>query len=292
MAVNNSAHRRHHRPIPDLLPVGKLARAFRAGIEEVGQITVFVGKTIYLLPKTVRHYRKQTVTTMNNMAWGNGSLVVDGGVVSLMFFLGVAVGAVVAIQAFMAFDLLGFGALTGIIESFGNIRVIAPIITGIGFAAQAGCRMTAEIGAMRISEEIDATESIGLQAIPFVVGTRLIGSMLVVLPGYLMALMISFITGGLIVKIFHRQPAGTYDHYFAQFLSVPDLVASVAKVLVFCGVVTLIHCYYGYFASGGPAGVGSASGRAIRASLVAIVVLNFVMTVIIWGLSPELVFKG
>ncbi|MFD1812150.1 MlaE family ABC transporter permease [Rhodococcus gannanensis] len=272
--------------------VTAVADAGRRGVEEIGQIAVFIGRTIWLLPRTIRHYRKQTVTTMNNMAWGNGSLVVDGGVISLMFFLGIAVGAVVAIQAFMAFDLLGFGALTGIIGSFGNVRVIAPIITGIGFAAQAGCRMTAEIGAMRISEEIDATESIGLQAIPFVVGTRLVGSMLVVLPGYLMALVVSFVTGGIVVKTFHDQPAGTYDHYFGQFLSVGDLLASVTKVLVFCAVVTLIHCYYGYFASGGPAGVGSASGRAIRASLVAIVVLNFVMTVAIWGLSPELVFKG
>ncbi|WP_235189624.1 ABC transporter permease [Williamsia sp. D3] len=259
---------------------------------ELGQIVLFTWKTLTLLPKTVRHYRKQTTKTMNDMAWGSGSLIVDGGVISLMFFLGTAVGAVVAIQAFMAFDLLGFGALTGIIGSFGNIRVIAPIITGIGFAAQAGCRMTAEIGAMRISEEIDATEAMGLQAIPFVVGTRLIGGMLVVLPGYLMAIVVSFITGGLIIKLFHDQPAGTYDHYFAQFVSIPDLFASVGKALVFCAVVTLIHCYYGYFASGGPAGVGAASGRAIRASLVAIVVLNFLMTVAIWGLNPDLPFKG
>ncbi|PWD44244.1 ABC transporter permease [Gordonia paraffinivorans] len=257
-----------------------------------GQIVVFVGKTFALLPTTIRHYRKQTFKTMNDMAWGSGSIIVDGGVVSLMFFLGIAVGSVVAIMAFMAFDLLGFGALTGIINSFGNIRVVAPIITGIGFAAQAGCRMTAEIGAMRISEEIDATETMGLRAIPFVVGTRLVGGMLVVLPSYLMALVVSFITGGLIVKLFHDQPEGTYDHYFAQFLTIPDLIASVAKALIFCAVITIIHCYYGYFASGGPAGVGAASGRAIRASLVAIVVLNFLMTVAIWGLNPVLPFRG
>ncbi|WP_235948226.1 MlaE family ABC transporter permease [Nocardia terrae] len=275
-----------------MTPVRAIGRGVSEMAGEIGQVTLFVGKTLYLLPKTVRHYRQATWKTMNSMAWGSGSLVVDGGVVSLMFFLGVAVGAVVAIEAFMALDLLGFGPLTGIIGSFGNIRVIAPIITGIGFAAQAGCRMTAEIGAMRISEEIDATESMGLQAIPFVVGTRLIGGMLVVLPGYLMALVVSFFTGGLIVKVFDRQPHGTYDHYFAQFLNWPDLGASVLKTLTFCAVVTLIHCYYGYFASGGPAGVGQASGRAIRASLVAIVVLNFCMTVAIWGLSPVLTFKG
>lgn len=278
---------------------GPLARTGRAAtssllglVYEFGQIVAFTWKTLTSLPKTVRHYSKQTLKIMSDMAWGSGSLIVDGGVLSLMFFLGVAVGAVVAIQAFMAFDLLGFGALTGIIGSFGNIRVIAPIITGIGFAAQAGCRMTAEIGAMRISEEIDATESMGLQAIPFVVGTRLVGGMLVVLPGYLMAIVVSFITGGLIIKIGYGQPSGTYDHYFAQFVNAGDLVASVAKALVFCAMVTMIHCYYGYFAAGGPEGVGIASGRAIRASLVAIVVLNFLMTVAIWGLNPELPFRG
>ncbi|UPW08042.1 ABC transporter permease [Gordonia terrae] len=276
--------------------LGRLGRSvgesFTNAFATFGQIVVFVGKTFVLLPTTIRHYRKQTMKTMNDMAWGSGSIIVDGGVVSLMFFLGIAVGSVVAIMAFMAFDLLGFGALTGIINSFGNIRVVAPIITGIGFAAQAGCRMTAEIGAMRISEEIDATETMGLRAIPFVVGTRLIGGMLVVLPSYLMALVVSFLTGGLIVKLFHDQPEGTYDHYFAQFVSIPDLLASVAKALIFCAVITIIHCYYGYFASGGPAGVGAASGRAIRASLVAIVVLNFLMTVAIWGLNPVLPFRG
>lgn len=272
--------------------VARGARPFTGALWEFGRIVVFVFLAITLLPKALRHYRKQIKKTMNNMAWGSGSLVVDGGVISLMFFLGIAVGAVVAIQVFMAFDVLGFGALTGIIGSFGNVRVIAPIVTGIGFAAQAGCRMTAEIGAMRISEEIDATEAMGIRSIPFVVGTRLIGGMLVVLPGYFMALVVSFITGAIIVKSFHGQPAGTYDHYFAQFLTLSDLGLSVLKTLTFCAVVTLIHCYYGFFASGGPEGVGSASGRAIRASLVAIVVLNFLMTVAIWGLNPELPFKG
>ncbi|MET8430458.1 ABC transporter permease [Nocardia sp. NPDC004860] len=287
-----SAPSNYRSPIALARPIRAVGRGFSSIFSELGQVTVFTLRTITLLPSTVRHYRKQTFKTMNNMAWGSGSLIVDGGVVSLMFFLGVAVGAVVAIEAYMALDLLGFGALTGIIGSFGNLRVIAPIITGIGFAAQAGCRMTAEIGAMRISEEIDATESMGLRALPFVVGTRLIGGMLVVIPGYLMALVIAFFTGGIIVKTFDGQPKGTYDHYFAQFLSWPDLFASVIKAVIFCAVVTLIHCYYGYFASGGPAGVGAASGRAIRASLVAIVVLNFAMTVAIWGLSPLLVFKG
>lgn len=265
---------------------------FTSAVLEIGMIATFMARTVGLLPVTLKRYRKHTVKTMNDMAWGSGSLITDGGVISLMFFLGIAFGTVVAIESFMAFDTIGLGSLSAIIGSFGNVRVIAPIITGIGFAAQAGCRMTAEIGAMRISDEIDATEAMGLRAIPFVVGTRLIGGMCVVLPGYLMALVVSFVVGGVIVKGLHDQPVGTYNHYFAQFMSIPDMAASVLKTLVFCAVVTLIHCYYGYFASGGPAGVGAASGRAIRASLVAVVLLNFLMTVAIWGLSPTFPFKG
>lgn len=279
-------------PLPMLRAFRPLARGVVHSFRELGRVTIFVGKTFYLLPKTLMLYRQQTFKTMNSMAWGRGSLIVDGGVVGLMMLLGVSVGIAIAVQAYDALNLLGFGALSGIIGSFANIREIAPLLTGIGFAAQAGCRMTAEIGAMRISEEIDATEALGLQAIPFVVGTRLVGSMLCVIPAYLLALVVSFLTGGTIIKVFRGEAPGTYDHYFAQFLSPAEVGLSLAKAVGFCVAVTLIHCYFGYFAHGGPAGVGSASGRAIRMSLIVIVSMNFVLSVSIWGLSPVMVFKG
>jgi len=91
---------------------------------------------------------------------------------------------------------------------------------------------------------------------------------------------------------FGGEPGGTYSHYFVQFLNPIDLLYSTIKLTIYCVAVTLIHCYYGYFASGGPVGVGQASGRAVRASLVTIVVLDFTTTVLLWGLRPEFVFKG
>jgi phospholipid/cholesterol/gamma-HCH transport system permease protein len=169
---------------------------------------------------------------------------------------------------------------------------MAPLVAGIAFAAQAGCRMTAEIGSMRIAEEIDAVEAMGLRPIPFVVGTRLVGGMLIVAPGFLLTLLVSFFTSNTMIKVFYSQPAGTYEHYFVQFLSPTDLVYSTVKAVIFCAAVTIIHCYYGYFASGGPVGVGLASGRAVRASLVAIMVLDLIMTISLWGLKPTFVFKG
>jgi len=267
-------------------------RPIRQPLRELGQWMVFIGQTIWFLPLTIRQYRRQTLQAMNNLAWGRGSLIVDGGTISVLVILGVALGASMAIEAFAILNLLGFGELSGITAGVGAIREIGPLVAGIAYTSQAGARMTAEIGAMRISEEIDAVDAMGLRPIPFVVGTRLIGGMTVVIPGYLLTLVACFSIMDLVIRVFHNQPGGTYNHYLLMFLSPTDLIYSVIKATVFCMAVTLIHCYYGYFTTGGPVGVGQASGRAVRTSLVTIMVLDFTLTVMLWGLQPVYVFKG
>jgi phospholipid/cholesterol/gamma-HCH transport system permease protein len=285
------ASRPSKHPLPftgRLVSSGLSQGAFRT----IGQFVVFTAQTLWLLPVTLRRYRRQTFQAMTSLAWGRGSIIVDGGVISVLVILGVAIGASVAVEAFATLNLIGFGALAGIVGGLANVREMAPLVAGIAFASQAGCRMTAEIGAMRISEEIDATEAMGLRPIPFVVGTRLVGAMICVVPGFLMTLVISFFVSNTVIRVFHNQPGGTYEHYFVQFLPLTDIVYSVIKATVFCAVVTLIHCYYGYFTTGGPVGVGRASGRAVRSSLVAIMVLDFTLTVVLWGIEPVFVFKG
>jgi phospholipid/cholesterol/gamma-HCH transport system permease protein len=268
------------------------ARTIQKPLRGIGQWTLFVGQTFFYLPLTVRRYSRQTLAATINLAWGRGSLIVDGGTISVLLILGTAVGASLAIEALATLNIIGFGALSGLIGGVGAVRVIGPLVAGIAFTAQAGTRMTAEIGAMRISEEIDAVETMGLRPIPFVVGTRLIGGMLCVIPGYLLTMVATFFILETVVVVFNGEPGGTYDHYFIQFLTPIDLLYSLIKATTYCIAVTLIHCYYGYFASGGPVGVGEASGRAVRASLVTIMVLDFTTTVLLWGLKPEFVFKG
>lgn len=283
-----------YRPLPRI--TGPIERAFiRPFIEllfNVGRVAMFVATTIWLAPATVRWYPKQTMKILNNLAWGRGSLIVDGGIVSTMLLIGFGMGAMVAIEAFAMLDMLGFGALAGVVGGMANIREMAPLAAGIAFAAQAGCRMTAEVGAMRVSEEIDAIESLGIRSIPFVVGTRLLGGVLCVAPAYAATLLLSFVTCRALVTTVHSQSVGTYNHYFEQFLDPASLLYSLIKALVFCGAVTLVHCYFGFFASGGPAGVGVASGRAIRASLVLIIVLDLTLSVAMWGLFPSYEFRG
>lgn len=267
-------------------------RAVQKPLRGIGQWTLFIGQTFFYLPLTVRRYTRQTLAATINMAWGRGSLIVDGGTISVLLLLGMAVGASLAIEALATLNIIGFGALSGLIGGVGALRVIGPLVAGIAFTAQAGTRMTAEIGAMRISEEIDAVEVIGLRPIPFVVGTRMIGGLLCVVPGYLLTLMATFFVLDTVVTVLSGEPGGTYDHYFIQFLTPMDLFFSLIKATTYCTAATLIHCYYGYFASGGPVGVGEASGRAVRTSLVMIMVLDFTTTVLLWGLKPEFVFKG
>jgi phospholipid/cholesterol/gamma-HCH transport system permease protein len=264
-----------------------MKKPFRA----VGQWTLFIGQTFFYLPLTVRRYTRETLAATINLGWGRGSLIVDGGTISVLLILGMAVGASLAIEALATLNSIGFGPLAGLIGGVGAVRVIGPLVAGIAFAAQAGTRMTAEIGAMRISDEIDAVEAMGLRPIPFVVGTRMIGGLICVIPGYLLTLVVTFFVLDTVVTL-SGEPGGTYDHYFIQFLTPIDLLYSLIKATTYCVAATLIHCYYGYFASGGPVGVGAASGRAVRASLVTIMILDVTTTVLLWGLQPEFIFKG
>lgn len=267
-------------------------RALGEPFRRLAEFVTFILKTFLLLPVTLRRYRGETLRQMNSLAWGRGSIIVDGGVVSVLLILGVALGASLAIEAYSVLNIVGFGSLSGIVGGVGAVRVLGPLVGGIAFAVQTGCRMTAEIGSMRISEEIDALEAMALRPIPFVVGTRMIGGLISVIPGYVVTLVTIFYVMDSVISTFHGVPGGTYEHYFIEFVTLRDLLYSTIKVAIYCIAVTLVHCYYGFFVTGGPAGVGNASGRAVRASLVTIMTLDFFTTVALWGLQPVFVFTG
>ncbi|MBF6183643.1 ABC transporter permease [Nocardia farcinica] len=263
-----------------------------APVESLGFALNFGWQVVSSLPFTLTRYRTQTVRVITDLTWGRGSIFVGGGTVPLLAVLGLAMGALTAVESFTTLNMVGLGPLTGIVSSFAGTRELAPIAAAIGFAAQAGCRMTAEIGAQRISEEIDALESMGIRSVPFVVTTRVIAGAVAIVPTFLITLILSYFACRLLVTTVHGQSAGVYDHYFLQFVSGPDIVAAVAKTLVFGIVVILIHCYQGYFAGGGPEGVGAASGRAVRASFVAIIALNVLLSLVFWGFEAGIEFTG
>ena len=275
-----------------LYRVGRARGKAVAPFETTGFVLSFIWEVVRSIPLTLKHYRSQTMRAITDMTWGRGSIIVGGGTVPMLMVLGLAMGAGIGIEAFATLDMLGMGPLTGIVSSFANTRELAPIAAGIGFAAQAGCRMTAEIGSMRISEEIDALEALGLRSIPFVVTTRVIAGAIAIVPTFLIALILGYASCGGVIVLLHGQSSGTYDHFFDQFVSGWDISAAVIKVLVFGTAVILIHCYQGFFATGGPEGVGIASGRAVRASFVAIIGLDMVLSILLWGFNSPIEFTG
>ena len=139
----------------------------------------------------------------------------------------------------------------------------------MALAATIGAGATAQLGAMRINEEIDALEVIGIRSVSYLAATRVIAGVVVVIPLYCIAVMMAFFAARLGTVVIYGQGAGVYDHYFNTFLNPMDLVYSFLQAISMAIVVMLVHTYYGFNASGGPAGVGEAVGRAVRTSLIA-----------------------
>jgi phospholipid/cholesterol/gamma-HCH transport system permease protein len=208
---------------------------------------------------------------------------VGGGMVFVIFSMSFFTGTEVGLQGYAGLKQIGAEAFTGLIGSFANTREVTPLIAGVAFAAQVGAGFTAELGAMRISDEIDALEVMSVPSKPYLVATRVTAALIAIIPLYLISLFASFYATRLVSTKLFGLSEGVYDYYFHLYLPVQDVFFSLAKAMLFATVVALIHCYYGYNASGGPAGVGVAVGRAIRLSIVAVVLLNLVLSLIFWG---------
>ncbi len=258
-----------------------------------GHVATFVIAAVLGIRHVITTYRRQTLLYIQEFAWGGrGAVLVGGGTAIVLAILGIAVGASIGIQGYASLDLVGMGSLTGFISSYANTRELAPMIAAIGFAAQAGCRLTAEIGSMRISEEIDALEAMAVRPIPFVVSTRVVASITTVIPLYIIALILGFAAAKLVVTQVHGQSGGTYDFYFDQFLKPQDLIFSLIKVLVFVVSVVIIHSYQATSPQAELRGVGRASGRAIRTSLIVIVVEDMILTLLMWGFDSGVRISG
>src|SRR2546430_9154015 len=259
-------------------PVRMLGRPFEGMVEQLR----FYRRALRALPSALQ-YRAVILSTVSDITIGVGALVVGAGTFFVIFSMSFFTGTQVGLEGFQGLSQIGAQAFTGLVSSWANTREITPLVAGVALAAQVGTSFTAELGAARISEEIDALEGMAVPSLTYMVATTLWAAILTIIPLYLAALFSSYLATEAIVTKFFSLSSGTYTHYFHLFLPAVDVFYSLAKAILFAIVVTLIHCYYGYNASGGPAGVGVASGRAIRTSIVTVLVLNLFLSLIFWG---------
>ncbi|VBA57267.1 putative phospholipid ABC transporter permease protein MlaE [Mycobacterium attenuatum] len=195
--------------------------------------------------------------------------------------------SLVAIQGFVSLGSIGVESFTAFFAAIINVRLAVPVIGGILLASIIGAGHTAELGAMRISEEIDAMDVMGIKSISYLTSTRVIAGVVAVVPLYAGLVSIAFLSPQLTTTVLYGQSHGTYEHYFRTFLRPEDAFYSFVEIVIIAVMVMVTHCYYGYTARGGPVGVGEAVGRSMRFSLVSIQVVVLLGTLAIYGANPN-----
>jgi phospholipid/cholesterol/gamma-HCH transport system permease protein len=263
-----------------------------SALDDLGAQLSFYARSIGWTYRVLIRYKKEVVRLLAEVSLGSGALALVGGTVGVIAFLTFFTGTNVGLQGYAALNQLGVANFTAFISAYFNTREIAPLVSGLALSATVGAGFTAQLGAMRVSEEVDALEVMGIPSLPFLVTTRMIAGFVAVIPLYVIGLLSSYFAARLITTGFYGQSTGTYDQYFNQYLPPVDVLWSFGKVLVFAVLIILIHCYYGYYASGGPAGVGVAVGRAVRTAIVAINVVDFFLSLAIWGSTTTVRIAG
>lgn len=266
--------------------------ALGTAMAEVGRHVTFAGKVIATLPTAMVRYRGQVIREVVDVGFGSKSLVAGGGTVGIVLAMSAVAAIMVGVETYRGLDLIGMTTLSGMLSAMANTRELAPVVASIALAAKVGTGFTARLGSMRISDEIDALDSMSIPTIPYLAGTRLIATMICIVPLYAIGLVATYIATRVVVVYVNGGSAGTYDHFFHITLGPEDVIYSLIKAVVFALVIVLVHCSYGYHATGGPEGVGRAAGRALRTSILAIGFLDIVLTFALWGLVPEVPALG
>nr|WP_319435698.1 ABC transporter permease [Mycobacterium sp. RTGN5] len=261
-------------------------------LDRIGDHTMFYAKALAGVPFSISRYGREIVRLIAEISMGAGTLAMIGGTVVIVGFLTLAAGGTLAVQGYSSLGNIGIEALTGFLAAFINVRISAPVVAGIGLAATFGAGVTAQLGAMRINEEIDALDSMGIRPISYLVSSRIVAGMIAIAPLYSIAVILSFVASQFTTVVLFGQSGGLYDHYFETFLNPIDLLWSFLQAVLMALAILLIHTYHGYFAAGGPSGVGVAVGNAVRTSLIVVVSVTLLVSLAVYGSNGNFNLSG
>jgi phospholipid/cholesterol/gamma-HCH transport system permease protein len=209
---------------------------------------------------------------------------------SLVFITGLGT---CGIEAAYFNESTGTATYAGVFAAWCNLREAVPYVFGYMMAAKVGTGIVAELGAMRISEEIDALEVMGINSVTFLCATRLLAAWIVLPFMYIGAIGVGYL--GSYIAIVHQigyVSSGGYFLIFWQFQNAPDLLFSVIKGMTMATAIVLVACYYGYNASGGPVGVGRATAKSMVLNLVLVNLIGMLGTQVFWGGNPRAPIGG
>ena len=248
--------------------------------EVLGDIVVFAARALGQIPRSLRY--------TGEIWWYAAFLAISSTPVALVitYFS----GSECSVEAYYSLHQLGGAeSLAGVFNALCDMREITPLFFGFAIGAKVGCGIVAELGTMRINEEIDALETMGVPSVPFLVSTRMLAALMVMPLMYVLSLAASFLASWIAQ---HFQIGlvsdGIYFNYFWRYTNLQDLAYSMIKAITFAFTIICVAVYYGYHVTGGAVGIGRAVAKTMAVSLVMTVVLNAVLTQIFWGQNPNL----
>ena len=257
--------------------IRRAANVPATSLETIGEHGVFYARVLVNVPRALRKHPREIVRLVAELGTGTGALALIGGSVVIVASITFFAGAVAAAQGFESSKNIGVSSLSPILAAFFTARLSTPLLAGVALAVTLGAASTSQLGAMRISEEIDALEVMAIPSLPYLATTRVIAGMIVITPLYICATLAGFLADYLLLVLFYNTGQGDFHHYFFLYLNPLDILFSYIQVLGMVAVVMLIHTFYGYTARGGPAGVGEAVGRSVRASLSGVMIVNLLI---------------
>lgn len=227
------------------------------------------------IPRAVRAYPSEVLRQC-------GIIIISSGVI--IWLMELIMGAVFAVQGHYITRQFGAPGYVGIYPALGGLRTAGPEMWGWILSAKVGCGLVAEIGSMRISEEIDALELMGIEPVPYLVGTRVLAAMIAMPFLYIVGLGLLYLGSWfMIVKVLHTVSPGGFSEVLWSFQSPLDLLFSVIWTIVLGLLVVLVGCHYGYTAKGGPVGVEINTSKSMVVNMVLVSLVGLIFQMLFWG---------
>ena len=259
-----------------------LPREWLGATGEIGRFTGTIVRDVYGL--RVFRFFGESLRQCGILIVGSTTIIW-----TLMFILGLQCG----IEGAYFTAAQGAPAYSGVFTAWCDLREITPYAFGYMMSAKVGTGIVAELGAMRISDEIDALEVMGINSMTFLCATRLLASWLVLPFMYMAGIGAAFLASYIaVVQQIGYVSSGGYFLIFWQFQNPPDFLYSLIKAMFMATAIVLVACYYGYNASGGPVGVGKATAKSMVLNLVLVHVIGMLGTQIFWGANPRAPIGG
>jgi phospholipid/cholesterol/gamma-HCH transport system permease protein len=257
---------------------GALVRKLRGLLETAGDITRFSVEALRAIPR-LRLYPSEVFRQAAILILSSGLII------WLMEFV---IGLECGLEGKYTLSQTGADAYAPVFAAWCAIREMAPYMWGYILAAKVGCGLVAEIGSMRISEEIDAMEVMGVRPMAYIVAARVVAAWIAMPFLYVTGLGVMYLAEWLvIVKQLGGVSPGGYTLTFWQYQNPTDFVFSLSKVMAMATAIVFVGCYYGYKARGGPVGVGWNTAKSMMLNMVLVHLIGMFGTQLFWGLAPN-----